>query len=448
MKKIILTLVFTLTAISPFAQTTDEKVGAMLNGGKWFELHEFYETNTDSINPFLDLFGKAMLAHFFNRPEEAVGHCSKLLNNPQTGLANVASIGLLMCSDISKLGDNNQAAQTLEAISTSIAPYYEHLDSAVIAAIKTDIAKYKALSRYKVSDIKPFGAKAIIPFNLIAVGADSTKQEAMNICGSINGHNCRMTFDTGAGVNVVSDSMAVAMGLDIMDVELTAGGIGLQSAKLAMAKELTIGGLTVYNVPFYVMTLLSGNSEADKYMKHFQIVVGRNIMETVKHLTIDFENKTIVVMEKSDIPTMEKANLCLGSSGCYKLLCRTFNGTPMILNPDTGDAFFGSLYPNMIPEIKKNRSLQLAPKKMRMAGAGGVLESQYYNITELPLTVGNVSITIPQMPLLASSEANNPEYDGRMGLASFMLFKKVRFDLSRMIMLPADTATHAVQKRR
>lgn len=83
-----------------------------------------------------------------------------------------------------------------------------------------------------------------------------------------------------------------------------------------------------------------------------------------------------------------------------------------------------------------------------MAGAGGILESQYYNITELPLTVGNVSITIPQMPLLASSKANNPEYDGRMGLASFMLFKKVHFDLSRMIMLPADNATHAVQKRR
>jgi hypothetical protein len=115
-------LICVLATICSFAQTVDEKVGAMINVGKWFELREFYETNTNSIQLFFDLYVKAMMVHFFNQPEEAVGQCLNLLNNPQINLVNVASVGLLMCSDISKLGDNGQEAQTLGLINTSIKP--------------------------------------------------------------------------------------------------------------------------------------------------------------------------------------------------------------------------------------------------------------------------------------------------------------------------------------
>ncbi len=436
MKKLILSVIISLTAAFSYAQSVDEKIGTMMNEGRWFELREFMETNTDSIHPFLDLYGKAMIAHFFNQPTTAVERCSDLLNSPQIDLANVASIGLLMCSDISRLGDNGQAALTLEAIDTSIKPYYEYLDSSIIKAIKTDIAKYKALSTYNVCDIKPFDSKAIIPFTLVAVGADSTRQEAINIDGYINGHAHGMTFDTGAGVNVISDSLAIAMGLDFLNVDLTAGGIGLQSARLAIARELTIGELTIRNVPFYVMTLLSGNDEADKYLSHFQIVIGRNIMETIKFITIDFANKCIIANSESDIPASIKPNLCLSNEGIYKLLCYTFEGIPMILNPDTGDAFYGHLNSNMIPAIKNRLTLQLAAKNLRMAGAGGVAESQYYEVTDLPLSICGVSTTIPEIPVLASAPTDNYGYDGRIGLATFMLFRKVSFDLSRMIMYP------------
>ena len=92
MKKLILSVIISLTAAFSYAQSVDEKIGTMMNEGRWFELREFMETNTDSIHPFLDLYGKAMIAHFFNQPTTAVERCSDLLNNPQIDLANVASI--------------------------------------------------------------------------------------------------------------------------------------------------------------------------------------------------------------------------------------------------------------------------------------------------------------------------------------------------------------------
>ncbi len=437
MKKFVFSIIALVSAtVLSYAQTIDEKVGAMMNGGKWFELREFLNTNTDSINPFLDLYGKAMVAHFFNQPEMAVEYYSSLLNNQQIDLGNVVSIGLLMSSDISKLGDNGSAAKTLEAIDASIRPYYEYLDSAIIAAIGTDIAKYKALSSYKVNDLKPFGAIATIPFDIVAVGADSTKQELINVSGFINGHDCEMTFDTGAGVNVISDSMAIAMGVDIMDVDLVAGGIGVQSAKLAVAKEMTIGEITIYNVPFYVMTILSGNDEADQYLNHLQIVIGRNVMETIQNFTIDFAGKSIIVKTESDIPAAIEPNLCLSNEGIYKLRCNTVDGKSILLNPDTGDTSYGILNADMLSIIKDRCSLELASKNIRMAGAGGVAERQYYEVTDFPLSIAGVSTVVPQIPLLVNSVNDCSGYDGRIGLATFMLFDTVSFDLSRMIMYP------------
>lgn len=436
MKKYLMSLLALLMATLSFAQTADEQVGAMMNGGKWFELREFMDTNTDSVNPILDLYGKAMVAHFFNRPEEAIERCSSLLNSQQIDLGNVASVGLLMCSDISKIGENAPAARTLEAINASIQPYYEYLDSSIITTIKADIAKYKALSPYKVNDIKTFGDKATIPFDLVAVGEDSTKKEAINIKGLINGHDCGMTFDTGAGVNVISDSLATLMGLDILDVDLIAGGIGTQSARLAIAKELTIGEVTIYNVPFYVMTIISGNEEADKYLNHFQIVIGKNIMETIKYFTIDFVKKSIMVKSETDIPADIQSNLCISNGGIYKLRCNTVDGIQMILNPDTGDAFYGNLNSNMLPKIKEKYKSELASKNMRMAGSGGINESQYYDVSDFLLSISGETISIPQMPLLTTPLDDNSEYDGRMGLASFMLFDVVSFDMTRMIMYP------------
>lgn len=59
-------------------------------------------------------------------------------------------------------------------------------------------------------------------------------------------------------------------------------------------------------------------------------------------------------------------------------------------------------------------------------------------IGDMPLSISGVATNIPQLPLLVNSETDNDEYDGRMGLATFLLFKSVSFELSGMIMYPSQ----------
>lgn len=230
----------------------------------------------------------------------------------------------------------------------------------------------------------------------------------------------------------------MAMGVDILDVNLVAGGIGAQSAKLAVVKELKIGGITICNVPFYVMTIKSGNDEADRYMRDLHAIIGRNVMETVKYLTIDFSNQTIAVLQKSDILENVATNMSISNGGIYKLHCGTFDGERLILNPDTGDSSFGMLYSNTLSMFQKHMSLNLALDSVRMAGSGGVIESRYYDVKDMPLVIGDAAVVIPQLPLLKSDTTlgNDAEFSGRMGIETFRLFKTVSFDLSRMIMYP------------
>ncbi|MCD8388211.1 MAG: retropepsin-like domain-containing protein [Bacteroidales bacterium] len=438
MKRIILSFLFILSVVSSFAQSANERVGNLINSNDWFGLKEFYDTNTDSIHPFLDLFGHAMIAHFFNQSEDAVNYCGQLMNHEQIDLGNLLSVSSLMAQNLNKLGRNDDAASTLEAVIEAIAPHKSLVDTATIQGLQTLIGLYRVQSPYNINKLKPFGEKATIPFTFAPVGPADKLSYVIDVDGVINGHHHSITFDTGAGVNVISDSLAVAMGLEFLDFSADVRGIGKQSTRLAIARELTMGELTLYNVPFYVGTMMSGNSEADKHMAHFQIMVGRTIMEAVKYLTIDFANKEITVLSSSDIPLNVKTNLCNSDDGNYQLLCYTYDHTPLIVNPDTGDTSYGDLYPRVIPILERFTRLEKASDTIRMGGAGGWGEVPYYQITDMPLTISDCTVTIPLFDVLAEDSPfdNQNGYDGIIGIDTFRLYKTISFDMSRMILYP------------
>ncbi len=432
MRRIFYLFITLITFLSTLAQTAEERVGNMINNRQWFELREFYETNNEPITPYLDILAKAMLTYFFNQPEESVKYCGDLLNNyaGELGLSNVFSINTILCDNLSAQGKNEQAASILQSITSQIV---EYLDSATVAGAQTLIALYKAKAPFKMNEVLPFENAATVKFRLDSIGAPGKRSVLMMLDNStINGHSCSPLFDTGAGVNIISEDLASRMGLEIFDINVTAIGKGKQSAKFGIAKEMRLGELTIHNVPFYVMTMLSGHDEADKYMSPFELVVGRPVMEAVKYLTLDYNNNEIVFSVQSTVPTSAKPNLCISPTGVYLLQCYIERGHPAVVIPDTGDASFGSLELSQCPYLAELIPEGITPETIRSAGAGGYTELSGVHLSDLHFAIGEATVTIPSINLLLQNDPTGTS--NRMGIETFELFKVLSFDLERMVL--------------
>ena len=103
-------------------------------------------------------------------------------------------------------------------------------------------------------------------FELLAAGGDMkvmhlrpsklTLAPDDDIPFSINGHADSFAFDTGSVISFLSEGEAVRLGLSANPVSTKlsdASGTGLAGVRVAVAKEMHIGGLTLQNVPFMVL---------------------------------------------------------------------------------------------------------------------------------------------------------------------------------------------------
>ena len=105
---------------------------------------------------------------------------------------------------------------------------------------------------------------------------------------TINGNNADITFDTGAGVNMISDSLARKFNLIPIDGYVTVAGVGQRKGQFAIAKEVKVGNITVNDVPFVIMDFKTGNAKADQFAGNFSIIMGSELMLQLKDLTVDF----------------------------------------------------------------------------------------------------------------------------------------------------------------
>ena len=148
----------------------------------------------------------------------------------------------------------------------------QYQDSVTISAFQRQINQYTALTHYKPYTIQFEAENGVIPFTIASVGKDGHESVLMRLNESyINGIKTDITFDTGAAVNVISDSLALKLNLISLDDSGNVAGIGLASGKLAMAKEFKIGNITIMDVPFLVMNITSNNEEADQFLSLIHI---------------------------------------------------------------------------------------------------------------------------------------------------------------------------------
>ena len=433
MKKLILISTLVLSCFVAKAQSVDERIGTAMNTSDFFGLHDiYYSTPKDSINPFLEVFSRCLIGNRFNRPDISIPAFDELLKTQ----AEMLDLNLLLQSsamysmDLSRVGKNEDAYNFL---SVALSSAYQMVDSTSLKPYANLAAQYKSLTQYSPYQISITGDMGIVPFDTIPTGKQGSKQYLMQITEArINDNPVKITFDTGAGVNVITDSLARAYGLEFLDADVAATGVASSAGRYAVAKELVLGNIKVNDVPFYVIDIRSHNDEADKYIDVLEFIVGSELMLQLKDVTLDFDAKEIQVPAVAAAPTNECPNMCFSSD--MNLITQTeVNGQPQIMKLDSGDAGFGRLNKFFFDANKEYLTTNCESDTVNMAGVGGVWSVLCYKLSNASFTLGGNSVTVPVFDVQTEQHGNYMEEDN-LGIRSMMLFRKVRFNLVDMIL--------------
>lgn len=247
--------------------------------------------------------------------------------------------------DLSRVGQNEAAASMTNSILEATRQY---LDSTMVSKLTSQAHRYSALASYNPYQIQFNGdSTGMVPFAIVPVGPTEKGSVLMHLqeC-SINGISADITFDTGAGINLISPEMAERYNLIPLEgTRISVDGVAKKEGHMAIARELRLGNITIRDVPFSVVSISSDNSEADQYTDAFSIMLGSDLMLQLKEVDINFMTNKITVPSKAPfipVKTDVKPNLCFSSS--MNLLCRgTIHDQPMLMCIDSGDASYGSI---------------------------------------------------------------------------------------------------------
>ncbi|MGN1376330.1 MAG: retropepsin-like aspartic protease [Prevotella sp.] len=435
MRSIVALIIITFSCISAKAQNIDERIGSAMNSSDFFGLYDIYHnTPKDSINPFLEVFSRCLIGNRFNRPDISIPAFDELLNNQSENLdmSLLLSSAIMYSRDLNRIGRNEDAYRLLSAVLSSA---YHVVDSVKLTTYANFAAQYKALTNYSPYQISIAGDKGVIPFDTIRTGKEESLQYLMQITDAqINGIPVRFAFDTGAGVNVITDSLASAYGLEFLDANVAANGVESSCGRYAIAKELKLGNITVKDVPFYVIDVSSHHEEADKYLSVIKSIVGSELMLQLKDVTIDFFAKEIHVPCTIEKPSNVRPNMCF-SSDKNLLTSVKINQQPMLIKLDSGDTSYGRLNKMFFEANKDYLTSHCKSDTVNQAGVGGVWSVLCYQLQDVTLTIGGNSVKVPSIQVQTEQQASGYLDDNNLGLKSMMLFRKVRFNLVDMVFM-------------
>ena len=428
MKKIILlfNLIF-IGLLNTFSQTWNERIAQAMNESDWFKLASLYkESPKDSISGFLEVYSRCLIANRLNQTDISIPAFSELFNNYSEDLdmGNLVSSAIMFAMDLSREGQNGTATNFLTTVKDAVSP---HLEKSQLKHLEQFASLYKGLS-----DFKPYSltfeddGPGTIPFRIVSAGPKDKDGKHMILeNSSINGFTTDFIFETGAGVNVITDSLARKYNLLPLEAELDIKGIGNGTGRYFIAKELKLGTIIVKDVPFLVLSMVSNNVEADRYLMKMDLILGSELMLQLRDLTLDFQNNQITVPSVAPGRSNEKPNMCF-SSTMNLLTSATIENTPLLIRIDTGDVSFGTLD---YAFFKMNESLIKETSKketLKLAGMGGTTKTKCYNTPNLELYLGNNAVTLPRIAVIANK---NSQIKNNLGLKALMLFGKVRFNL-------------------
>ncbi|MDE5724720.1 MAG: retropepsin-like domain-containing protein [Duncaniella sp.] len=449
MRKLFFYVVVIVLSLASSAQSYDERIGAAMNRGDWFALDSIYNAAPkDSMMPFLEVFSRCLIGNRFNRPDISVPAFDQLFREYSSSLdlGNLLSSTVMFTTDLGRIGYNEQAADLARSILDATR---EHIDSVWTVSLEQCVSKHAALSAYKPYGVTFSEDVGRIPFKIVPVGEEKNGAVLMHLENStINGSGADITFDTGAGVNLISDSLARKFSLIPIDGYVTVAGVGTRTGRYAIAKEVRLGNIAVSDVPFVIVDFKTGNAKVDQCAEQFGIIIGSELMLQLKDLTLDFINREITVPSDAPERSQDAPNMCFGEGLTLDCAGCVLN-KPVLMNIDTGDSAYGTLGVTFFNDNKDFVVANAETDTVRRGGIGGVVETLCYRVSNMPVSMGGHTVGVPGLVVNTEQLHTAMDLGCNIGLKTLMMFDRVRLNLVDFVLTtyPQNLTGHNNSRR-
>jgi len=412
MKKLILPLLFaiSLVACTPKNNSLIEKqLLQMLDDEDFFKMEKVLKEKRTELSKDIVLYVEAHLQNAFNRTEQSLQTIDALLSRYDKSLNDtlLLSVYHLKYDNLLKRNIYREAAEALEI---AMNRYGYVLDSVALSNLREAYNTVKPL--HELPPQKMYLTDDVT----IPISRNQFNHVIMRVTG--NGQSEDFIFDTGAMFSAVSESCARRLGIRILQSAVNVGASNNRKvqSKVGVADKLQIGDLLFENVAFLVMPDEMLSFPQVNYAIHG--IIGFPVMYQMKEITIQRdESLTVSALPKK----RDLRNLFL--SGLSPIVQFEAEGDTVLFQMDTGanTSDFSERY--FI--ANKDKILEKGTSRMtKIAGAGGIIEHEVYELENLRLKIGGQELTIPIITVLTGKFSYLEHYDGNLGQDVLMYFNK------------------------
>jgi len=260
----------------------------------------------------------------------------------------------------------------------------------------------------------------------VTVSAKKNEFNHMTMQVTCNGVSEDFIFDTGANLSTIVESCAGLMGIKPFEDSVQVGtSTGSHVAmKLGVADSLRIGGLLFENVVFLILPDEQLSFPEINY--YIRGIIGFPLMYQMKEIRIDRTGSMFV----PQIPVKQNLhNLFL--DGLTPVVQLISNQDTLLFNMDTGavSSEFSKKYFDTHQEIIIEKGIKRTTKR---GGAGGMIETETHELTEVPFKIGNFQMTLPRIQVETRKYSFNEDFDGNLGQDVLMHFDEMILNFDSM----------------
>lgn len=431
MPKKLFTLLVLLMVLLPARgqeNASDMMLMEAVQTGDYFLLDSLKRTRADSISFWMRDFSTALLDNAFNRKQQAVESLQKVISTYGSKLSLESRVYLS-----SLLADNLQRLDHQKEASLMLLGLLNQFDrEGYNISYQTDVLnmerKFRLLSDVSLYGFDSSARDVTLPMELASRNVEGLMVQTLSIPVSVGRSTARAALSTSESANLVTESMARALGMQPVGETADGKKRTLQAGTVVLARELRLGTLTISNVPFEVMEDGPDDALSRAYLSSFNLILSLPLLEHLGSMRIDFSDSTVTFL-LSGKPQAAAPNMMLDPlTGALVLRMGLPMGKDLLLQTDTSSAFSALVHESLPAAL---RPAEPSPATLYISSVMGLSPYRGYFLRDFSFVLNGQHMSVSGIKV-CQEKTEEQLRDGILGLDFLSGFSRCVLDMDAM----------------